>query len=72
MNLENFTVIQRDSENYEIQENVERESITGEKVVIREPRGIYNLPGLYGDKATLMQRLAEVNTIIEIIETKKQ
>lgn len=72
MNLENFIVIKRDGENYEIQENVERETITGEKVIVREPRGIYNLPGLYGDKSTLMQRLSEVNEVIDIIEKNNQ
>ena len=71
MNLENFIVSSTDNENYVIEEKVERKTVDDQTVVVKEPRGTYNLPAIYGDRAFLTQRLAEANGIIEIIENFK-
>lgn len=69
LNPENFIVVQKDNENFEIIEKLQRESVDGEIVTIKEPRGSYNLPSMYGEKRNLEELLARVTDTISLIES---
>ena len=71
LNPENFIVVQKDNENFEIIEKLQRESVDGEIVTIKEPRGSFNLPAMYGEKANLEELLTRVTDTIGIIENFK-
>jgi hypothetical protein len=71
LNPENFIVVQKDNENFEIIEKLQRESVDGEIVTIKEPRGSFNLPAMYGEKANLEELLMRVTDTIGIIENFK-
>ena len=69
--MDNYLVTNIDNDNFEIFEKVEKESIDGQKFIVKESRGLFNLAGAYGEKARLEELIYQVNTIIQIIEDSK-
>lgn len=70
LNPENFIVNPLDDnrENFEIFEKVARETVDGSTVIIKEPRGTYNLPAMYGEVNYLKDLLEKAHSVISTIE----
>lgn len=71
MDTNNFIVKPLDNENYEISEKVTLKDLSDNDVVVQQPRGVYNLPALHGEKARLLELLSQASMLIEIIENSK-
>lgn len=69
--MDKYLVVNIDNENFEIFEKVEKESIDGQKFVMKESRGTFNLAGAYGEKVRLEELLGQVSIIIQLIEDSK-
>ena len=70
LNPENFIVnpLDDNKENFEIFEKVARETLAGSTVIVKEPRGTYNLPAMYGEVNHLKELTEKANLVINIIE----